>query len=87
LTPALHPLDIYVGERDLLGMGFSDNVIFRKQYYVRALLDQQPLKLYLHADERFAAPAFVPSSTRDAGYRRRVAVRSEGHRIRGDVPY
>ena len=24
-------LDLYVGERDLLGIGFSDNVIFRKQ--------------------------------------------------------
>jgi hypothetical protein len=29
-------LDFYVGERDLLGVGFSDNVIFRKQYYLRA---------------------------------------------------
>lgn len=27
-------LDFYVGERDLFGVGFSDNVVFRKQYYV-----------------------------------------------------
>ncbi len=47
-------LDFYVGERDLLGLGFSDNVIFRKQYYVRALLTKQPLELYLYTNERFA---------------------------------
>ena len=46
-------LDIYVGERDLFGVGFSDNVIFRKQYYVRALL-QKPFTMYWHTDERFA---------------------------------
>lgn len=54
-------LDFYVGERDLFGMGFSDNVIFRKQYYVRALLPQdqtENLMLYLHTDERFADPKF-----------------------------
>jgi hypothetical protein len=50
-------LDVYVGERDLFGIGFSDNVIFRKQYYVRALL-REPFTLYWYPDERFAAPAF-----------------------------
>ena len=29
-------LDFYLGERDLFGIGFSDNVVFRKQYYARA---------------------------------------------------
>ncbi|MBV6625037.1 MAG: alpha/beta hydrolase [Rivularia sp. (in: Bacteria)] len=49
-------LDFYVGERDLLGIGFSDNVIFRKQYYIRALLptQNQELQLFLHRDEQFA---------------------------------
>ncbi len=48
-------LDFYVGERDLLGIGFSDNVIFRKQYYIRALLGEEnpDLQLFLHPDERF----------------------------------
>jgi hypothetical protein len=46
-------LDFYVGERDLLGVGFSDNVIFRKQYYIRALLESPP-RLFLHTDESFA---------------------------------
>jgi hypothetical protein len=55
-------LDFYVGERDLLGVGFSDNVIFRKQYYVRALLTP-PLTLYLHTDESFAQPGFQPPPT------------------------
>jgi pimeloyl-ACP methyl ester carboxylesterase len=44
-------LDFYVGERDRHGLGFSDNVVFRKQYYVAAELD--PLVLYLHDSERF----------------------------------
>jgi hypothetical protein len=46
-------LDVYVGERDLLGVGFSDNVVFREQYYVRARLEPK-LQLELHTDERFA---------------------------------
>jgi hypothetical protein len=47
-------LDFYVGERDRFGIGFSDNVVFRKQYYVRAELD--PLRLFIHTDERFMQP-------------------------------
>jgi hypothetical protein len=50
-------LDVYVGERDLFGLGFSDNVIFRKQYYVRALFDDlKKLKLAgleLHVGDEF----------------------------------
>ncbi len=46
-------LDVYVGERDTWGIGFSDNVIFRKQYYVRALLED-PCRLFLYTDESFA---------------------------------
>jgi hypothetical protein len=49
-------LDFYLGERDLLGLGFSDNVIFRKQYYVRALLTKRPLELYLYTNEQFSQP-------------------------------
>lgn len=45
-------LDIYVGERDTYGVGFSDNVIFRKQYYLRAVLDEQ-LTLFRHTGEQF----------------------------------
>lgn len=52
-------LDIYVGERDLLGFGSSDTVIFRKQYYVRTLL-KRPFTMFLHTDERFAMPGFQP---------------------------
>ncbi|MDB5840696.1 MAG: hypothetical protein JWQ23_2648 [Herminiimonas sp.] len=47
-------LDFYVGERDLFGIGFSDNVVFRKQYYIRALLTD-PLQLFSYADETFAS--------------------------------
>jgi len=53
-------LDFYVGERDLLGIGFSDNLIFRKHYYVRALITKSPLEIYLHTNERFAQPGFEP---------------------------
>jgi hypothetical protein len=52
-------LDVYVGERDTYGVGFSDNVIFRKQYYVRAILDDT-LVLYRHEDEQFMRYPFVP---------------------------
>jgi hypothetical protein len=46
-------LDFYVGERDLFGVGFSDNVVFRKQYYVRTILDQAVPEVYLLTGERF----------------------------------
>ena len=52
-------LDFYVGERDLLGIGFSDNVIFRKQYYARAVL-QPSLGVFLHTNEDFMLPADAP---------------------------
>lgn len=44
-------LAFYLGERDLLGIGFSDNLIFGEQYYLR--YDMQANKLYLHNNERF----------------------------------
>jgi hypothetical protein len=53
-------LDFYVGERDLFGIGFSDNVIFRKQYYLRATLPEKGRPdVYCHEDEQFAKPGFV----------------------------
>jgi len=64
-------LDFYVGERELFGIGFSDNLVFQKQYYVRALLpiENRPnLVLYLHKDERFAAPDFQPLETDQMRY-------------------
>jgi PGAP1-like protein len=59
-------IDVYVGERDTYGVGFSDNVIFRKQYYLRALMDQQ-LTLFRHTGEQFMQKdrefgKFVPKS-------------------------
>jgi len=45
-------LDVYVGERDTRGIGFSDNVIFRKQYYVQAF-PGDPLALFVHTGEEF----------------------------------
>jgi len=51
-------MDCYVGERDSHGLGFSDNVIFRKQYYLRAILSGA-LTLYCHSDERFMDPNYI----------------------------
>lgn len=45
-------LDAYVGERDSRGIGFSDNVIFRKQYYVQAF-PGSPVQLFVHTSERY----------------------------------
>ena len=55
-------VDFYVGERDLFGLGFSDNVIFRKQYYIRGLL-APPYTVFLHNSEEFAAPDYVDKPT------------------------
>ena len=54
-------LDFYIGERDLFGIGFSDNVIFRKQYYIRVVSGAgknlstsfEGLQVYLYTDEDF----------------------------------
>jgi hypothetical protein len=54
-------LDFYLGERDVLGVGFSDNVIFRKQYYLRAVAagpeslsaSLENVRMQLYDDERF----------------------------------
>jgi pimeloyl-ACP methyl ester carboxylesterase len=55
-------LDIYVGERDSHGIGFSDNVIFRKQYYVQAF-PGEPLALFVHTGEELLR-ADSPATTR-----------------------
>jgi|SRR5687767_2948658 len=53
-------LDFYVGERDLFGIGFSDNVILRTQYFLRATLPETGRPdVYRHSDEQFAKPKFV----------------------------
>lgn len=51
-TDLVMRLEFYVGERDIFGIGFSDNVVFYKQYYVRALI-QPSLELYLYTGEEF----------------------------------
>jgi hypothetical protein len=56
-------LDFYVGERDLFGIGFSDNVVFRKQYYLRTLLDEMPPQLYLLNNESFMADSRPEGTT------------------------
>jgi hypothetical protein len=54
-------VDFYVGERDAFGVGFSDNAIFRKQYFLRAILDPK-LEFYRHTDEEFAREGFQASA-------------------------
>ncbi|MGV9803033.1 esterase/lipase family protein [Mycobacterium sp. NPDC003449] len=49
-------LDIYVGERDSRGIGFSDNVVFRKQYYVQAFPGDD-VALFVHTGEQFLSAA------------------------------
>ncbi|MET1026074.1 MAG: hypothetical protein ABWY00_02820, partial [Dongiaceae bacterium] len=55
LTDIVMRLDVYVGERDLFGLGFSDNVVFRKQYYIRGELgsDLTLKRLELYNGEEF----------------------------------
>ena len=61
-------LDVYVGERDSFGVGFSDNVIFHRQLYVRALLGD-PTRMELHPDERFEPPASSEMEETESGWR------------------
>ncbi|MFI8101137.1 lipase family alpha/beta hydrolase [Streptomyces sp. NPDC086023] len=55
-------LEVYVGERDSFGVGFSDNLVFGKQYYVQAVseADGTP-SLYLHTGETFLGPDITPA--------------------------
>jgi hypothetical protein len=46
-------LDVYVGERDHFGFGFSDNIVFYKQYYVQVLTGEDEPRLLLHTGERY----------------------------------
>lgn len=49
-------LDVYLGERDSFGVGFSDNVVFRKQYYLQLLADDGDVPaLYLPTSEEHLA--------------------------------
>ena len=59
-------LDVYVGERDSHGIGFSDNVIFRKQYYVQAFPGErlEDLALFVHTGEQYLS-ALKPKSRED----------------------
>jgi PGAP1-like protein len=50
-------LDIYVAERDSYGIGFSDNVVFHKQYYVQAIPGDGGPKILIHTGERLLGPA------------------------------
>ncbi|MER2508677.1 MAG: hypothetical protein ABTQ27_07945 [Amaricoccus sp.] len=50
--------EIYVGERDSFGFGFSDNIVFHHQIYVRALFE--PFRLEIHKDEEFQKDSASP---------------------------
>ncbi len=45
-------LEVYVGERDLFGIGFSDNLIYHGHCFVQAVLEPE-LRLAKHKTERF----------------------------------
>ncbi|MCU1432133.1 MAG: hypothetical protein JWP95_1238 [Actinotalea sp.] len=47
-------LDVYVGERDSYGIGFSDNVVFRKQYYLQ-VFPGSGWEMFVHTGERYLA--------------------------------
>ena len=53
-------LDIYVGELDTFGIGFSDNVVFRKQYYVQVFPGTPP-EIFLHTGEQYLGQDPAPT--------------------------
>lgn len=57
-------LEIYVGERDLFGIGFSDNLIYHEHCYVQATLEPQ-LRLAKHLGEKFPDDGLTLEQTDD----------------------
>ena len=55
-TSMVFRLDLYVGERDTIGIGFSDDVIFRKQYFVQAVPGDE-LEIFIHTGQEHLGPA------------------------------
>lgn len=45
-------VDFYVGERDTFGVGFSDNVVFRKQYYIQVFPGTPP-EIFIYTGEQY----------------------------------
>lgn len=79
-------VDLYLGERDLYGLGFSDNVVLHKQYYVRVIFKddvasehfKDRLEFYQYTGEQFAGAraddvsARTPMPADDRGWLLRV---------------
>lgn len=61
--------DFYVGERDAFGIGFSDNVVFRKQYYIQAFPGKSP-RLFVHTGEQYLVGQEAPSMEKLRGLAR-----------------
>jgi hypothetical protein len=74
-------LDLYLGERDTVGLGFSDNVIFRKQYYVQAF-PGDALALYVHTGEEYLREGAVAGHERLA----EIAQPGAGAAVQQPVP-
>ncbi len=49
-------LDVLVSERDSFGIGFSDNIVFTKQYYVQVLAGEHAPVLLVHTGEQYVGP-------------------------------
>lgn len=70
-------LQFYISERDVFGIGFSDNVIFLAHYFVRAVTDPDHFQLLLYNDENFAANGTPMIETNDKqGWQFQVAGRN-----------
>jgi hypothetical protein len=79
-------IDVYVGERDTFGIGFSDNVVFRKQYYVQAF-PGSPFEMYLHTGERhLAGPEMLDQDQLRAHAEAAVSAEVQGARPVDGVP-
>ena len=77
-------LDFYVGERDLFGIGFSDNVVFRKQY-LPAHPDRRSPTATLPAEQR-ELHGGQPAARDDDGRSGGLDVRRRRHRLPGHIP-
>lgn len=58
-------LQFYVSERDVFGIGFSDDILFLAHYFVRAVIDPDHFQLFLYNDENFAVEGIPMTKTSD----------------------
>ena len=54
-------LEVYVSERDILGLGFSDNIVFHRQYLLQVIATDGGPEIFVHTSEQTLRPPNAPA--------------------------